>query len=341
MNFEQSVDNYVAEKLTKHHLPGLSIAVVKQGALILSKGYGWANVELKAPATAETVYEIASITKSFTATAIMMLVEEGRLKLTDPVPLYRSGLRNEWNNITIQHLLSHTAGLNYWSVDWFRQDLTADEVCRDVFESLLRFAPGTQFEYNDVGYNVLGMIIHTVTGKPYEQFLQERVFLPLGMAATQANQWRAIVPNRAAGYAWENDKLSNSLGIHWHALSNTASDVPANGANGSLLSTVHDFAKWDAALYGDALLQPATLRKMWTPNRLIDGSVTEYGLGWQVYENAAYHGGRTIVAHSGGNPGFTTHFGRYPAEQVSFAVFINRGDAEPWEIGRDVIGLLR
>lgn len=247
MSFEQTLDNYIAAEMQRKHIPGLSLAVIKNGTTVIEKSYGLANVELQVPATSDTVYEIASITKSFTALAIMLLAEQGKLTLDDPLTQYRADLSAAWNDMTVKHLLTHTSGLNQWSLDWDSPNLTNAEICQAVFRTPLRFSPGTEFEYVDTNYNLLGMIIHQLTGAPYDAFLQKHIFQPLGMSATRHNDVRAIVPNRAEGYEWENDSLRKSFRIQWNNI-NRSPTVPANAANGGLLSTLRDLLKWDAAL---------------------------------------------------------------------------------------------
>lgn len=317
MSIEQTIDAYITAEMERQHLPGLSLAVIDHGEPVLIKGYGFANLELGVPATPDTVYEIASLTKQFTATAIMILVEEGKVKLTDPVSHYDQRLPAEWQAITLHHLLSHTSGIHYWSVDWSRTNLTIEDLYKDAYRLPLQFSPGAQYGYCDVNYNILGMVIHQVTGKPYHEFLRDRVFAPLGMKARQ-NDWRAIVPNRANGYCWEDREWKNCQGIQWHPLSDTTPTAPINGANGSLLCCASDLVKWDAALYTEQIITQATRRQMWTPTILTEPKAG-FGLGWWIEEQA----GQWSASHGGMNPAFGVWYGRYLDANLGIAVLTN------------------
>lgn len=345
MNIEQAIDTVVRAGMQQQHIPGLSLALIDNGNLVMAKGYGFANLEWGVPATAETVYEIASLTKLFTATGIMMLVEDGKLNLDDPVTYYCQGLPEEWQAITLHHLLNHSSGVNSWSLNWWRADLSPAEVWQDAFRLPLQFAPGTQSDYCDVNYNILGMVIHQVTGKSFNEFLQDRLFLPLGMSATRHHDWRAIVPNRAAGYCWEADEWKNCEGIRWHPLSHTSKDTPANGANGSLLSSVSDFARWDAALHTEQIISRQALQQMRTPTVLTNGALNPFGYGWSIDRKQGLH----YTAQTGMNPAFAAWFCRFFDANLSIALFINccfgnqewveGSDPRPWEIGTQVAGV--
>ncbi len=198
----RSIDDYVLGVIQKRHIPGVSVAIVKNGKLLQAKGYGLANVELSVPATEKTVYQLASVTKQFTATAIMMLVEQGKLGLGDKISKHLPDLPAAWKEVTIRHLLNHTSGIkSYTSVkDFFktaRKDYTHREILDLVAKDPLEFAPGEKWRYCNTGYFLLGMIIEKVSGKTYGEFLDERIFKPLGMTQTRVNDLHAIIPNRA------------------------------------------------------------------------------------------------------------------------------------------------
>ena len=196
------IDDYIQGLMQKRHIPGVSIAVVRDGKVILAKGYGVANVELSVPATERTVYQLASVTKMFTATAIMMLVAEGKLKLDDRITERLSDLPAAWRDVTVRHLLNHTSGIkSYTSVKDFhktsRKDYDRRELLALVTKVPLEFAPGEKWSYCNTGYFLLGMLIEKVSGKEYGEFLDERIFQPLGMTQTRVNDLRAIIPDRA------------------------------------------------------------------------------------------------------------------------------------------------
>ena len=333
MSFEQTLDDYIAAEMQRKHTPGLSLAVIKNGTTVIEKSYGLANVELQVPATSDTVYEIASITKSFTALAIMLLAEQGQLTLDDPLTCYRAGLPAAWHDMTVKHLLTHTSGLNQWSLDWDSSNLTNAEICQAVFGRPLRFLPGTEFEYVDTNYNLLGMLIHRLTGAPYDVFLQQHFFKPLGMTSTRHNDVCEIVPNRAEGYEWEEGRLRKSQRIQWNHI-NVADDVPANGANGSLLSTLRDLIKWDAALDTEQIVKRSSMDTPWSPIILRNGLPVPYEHDWSVQN---YHGHK-LIGLNGGIFGFTTSVSRFVDDNLTVIILTNQ-DSKPWDMCKAVAGL--
>ena len=191
--------------MRKHHVPGISLAIVQRGQVVLAKGYGQANVELAVPATEDTVYQLASVTKTFTAAAIMLLVHEGKLGLDDKVTRHLSDLPKAWDAVTVHQLLNHTSGIkSYTSVkDFFktiRKDYAQREILGLVAREPLEFAPGEKWNYSNSGFFLLGMLIETVTGKTYGEFLDERIFRPLRMTHTRINDLHAVIPNRTGLY---------------------------------------------------------------------------------------------------------------------------------------------
>ena len=256
------IAGYIATQMQRLHIPGVSLAIVRDGRVIKAQGYGFANLELKAPATKETVYEIGSNTKQFTAAAIMMLVEEGKIHLDDSITKYFPEAPEAWRSITIRHLLTHTSGIQnhvavpHW-LDVFKTNLAyetapaRDELLKMFFKLPLEFQPGETWAYDNTGYYLLGIVIEKASGKSYWQFLDERIFKPLRMNATRNTDPQPIVPNRASGYEWKNDHFENRPVLL---------PVIAFSA-GSLLSTAEDMAKWDAALYAEKLLKnPVSIR---------------------------------------------------------------------------------
>jgi CubicO group peptidase (beta-lactamase class C family) len=304
------IDDYVSAQMRKLHIPGLSLAIVREGRIVKAQGYGFANLELKAHATTETAYEIGSNTKQFTAAAIMMLVEEGKVHLENAITKYFPEAPEAWHGITVRHLLSHTSGIQnhvaipHW-LDVFRTNLafetapSCDELLEMFFKLPLEFRPGETWAYDNTGYYLLGIIIEKASGKPYWQFLDERIFKPLGMTATRSTDPRPIVPDRASGYEWKNDRFENRP-ILLPAIAFSA---------GSLLSTVEDMAKWDAALSSGKLLKKSGLDQMWTSSMTNDGADApfNYGFGWFI---DSYHSHR-LVQHSGGTPGFSSVIYRF------------------------------
>jgi CubicO group peptidase (beta-lactamase class C family) len=332
------IDDYLAAQMRQLHIPGLSLAIVRDGRITKAQGYGFANVELKARATKETVYEIGSNTKQFTAAAIMMLVEDGKVHLEDPITKYFPEAPEAWHGITIRHLLSHTSGIQnhvavpHW-LDVFRTNLafetapSRDELLKMFFKLPLEFRPGETWAYDNTGYYLLGIIIEQASGKSYWQFLDDRIFKPLGMNATRSTDPRPIVSNRASGYEWKTDHFENRPVL-----------LPAIAFSaGSLLSTVEDMSKWDAALSGEKLLKKSTLNQMWTAAVTNDGADApfNYGLGWFVDR---YHGHR-FVQHSGGTPGFSSVIYRFLNEKLTIIILTNHSDMIVDQLAIDLAGI--
>jgi D-alanyl-D-alanine carboxypeptidase len=218
------VDDYIQAQMQKQHIAGLSLAVVKDGKILKAKGYGLANVETNTPATPETVYKIASISKQFLAAGIMMLAQDGKLGLDDKISKYLEGTPEAWKDITIRHLLAHTSGLveDPPGFDPFKPQPDTD-VVKSAYSTKLLFAPGEKWSYSNLGYFALGEIIHKVSGKPWSEFVTERVFAPAKMAATRATtttdirtyRYRIIYQNDSllASFRFNKDNKITGFGI--------------------------------------------------------------------------------------------------------------------------------
>lgn len=331
----ENVDDVISSEMAAQHIPGLALSVMRDGAVIKAQGYGRANVELDVPVKPETIFQTGSVGKQFTATAVMMLVEEGKVSLDDPISKYLPGTPAGWSAIRVRHLLSHTSGVPDYETDSLkkgqeafinlRKDYTEDELLRK-FETLpLEFAPGEKHSYSNTGYVLLGILIHKVTGKFYGDFLEERIFRPVGMGATRIINEADIIPNRAAGYRLVKGELKNQ---EWVSPSlNTTAD-------GALYTNVLDMAKWDAALYTEKLLKRASLEQMWTPTRLNIGKAADYGFGWRVRALNAHR----IVEHGGAWQGFTTHISRYVDDKLTIVILTNLDSehCDPTKIAHEV-----
>jgi len=314
--------------MNSQHIPGLSLAVVRSGRLVQSKGYGKASVELDVPATASTLYGLGSISKQFTAVAIMLLVEERKIGLDDPIRKYFSWLPKEWSDVRVRHLLTHTSGIREeeWKggiVDFDRLEHNQEDVVRTAFGPMLS-RPGDKFRYSNVGYRMLGMLIEKVSGQSYWDFLEQRIFHPLGMNATRNSDPKTVIPNRARGYAMEEGRFVNREPV-------TASAAFSEGA---LISSVLDMVKWDAALNSEVLLKKSSLDQMWAPVRLNDGKISKYGFGWFLSPIV----GHTTVGHGGGLPGFSTFIWRFIDDETTVIVLSNNEDADLIKIALGVAG---
>ncbi len=319
------IDDYVLSQMRKQHIPGLSLAVMREGKVMRAKGYGYSNLEWKTPVLPSTLFQSGSLGKQFTATAVMMLVEEGKIGLDDKISKYLEGTAVAWKDVTIRRLLSHTSGIgNIYKVLEIRQDYTEDDLVKKAVSVPVEFAPGAQWRYSNAGYHMLGVLIHKVTGKFYGDFLKERIFTPLGMDTARIISEEDIIPNRAAGYHLVQGKLKNQ---EW------VSPTMNTTADGSLYLTALDMAKWDAALYTEKLLKRSSLEQMWTPIRLNDGTTYPYGFGWFL---GKAHGHR-LIEHGGAWQGFRSVISRFVDDMTTVVVFMNLGSpGEPTKIAHRV-----
>jgi CubicO group peptidase (beta-lactamase class C family) len=314
---EDALDKFIHSEMEKQHIPGVSLLVTRSGRIIRAQGYGLSNVELQVPVRPETVFQSGSVGKQFTATAVMMLVEEGKVRLDDPIKRYLNESPAIWNQVTVRELLSHTAGFTDYPKNFdFRKDYTERELLKVVAGIPLAFQPGTKWSYSNLGYLTLGIMIHRVTGKFYGDFLQERIFRPLGMTTTRIMSESDIVPNRAAGYQLVKGELKNQ---DW------VSPTLNTTADGSLYFSILDLAKWDAALYTERLVKRSSLEEMWSVAKLKDGAQNSghYGFGWFI-ENI---GGKRVVRHEGEWQGFTSFITRHVDDQTTVVLLSNLANA--------------
>jgi len=311
-----SLDDALMEEMKRRHVPGLSVLVLKDGKVIKEKGYGTANLEHSVPVTPQTVFQSGSIGKTFTAALILLLEQDGKLRLDDPISRHLPNTPAAWAKITIRHLLTHTSGLGdpYEIID-FRKDYTDEELIALEATVPVRSAPGEKWAYSNMGFHLLGFIANRAGGKFYGDQLHERIFAPLGMG-TRVISEADIVPHRAAGYEWKKDAYKNQS---WVAPKlNTTAD-------GSLYLTARDLAIWDQALYGDKILDARLRAASFTPAKLNDGSDTPYGLGWFVDTVK----GRRHISHSGAWQGFRTQLCRYIDDKLTVVVLTNSTTALP------------
>ena len=298
--------------------PGATAIVVKDGRVVHRKAYGLANVELQVAMRPESVLALASLSKQFTAAAILKLAEEGRLSVGDEISRFLPNYPTHGNKITIEHLLTHTSGLNGLSETSDLRAVNAQEgrlvdVLGDWVKDLPPdAAPGERWAYSNWGYNLLGAIIEQVSGQSYADYLRRQIFEPLGMSHTYYADRRQIIPLRATGYDAQPDNVFNVLPSRSRILH-------PSGAGG-LLSTIDDLAQWDEALDGDRILNAASKAKMFTPFRLNDGTSTGYGYGWDIGD----YDGRRVQEHAGGTTGFVSHTVRMPDNHVFVVILSNR-----------------
>jgi CubicO group peptidase (beta-lactamase class C family) len=327
-SFEKKIDEYLRKEMQAQQIPGVALAVVKDGKIVLARGYGLANVEHQVPVKPETIFQSGSTGKQFTATAVMMLVEEGKLSLEDKITKYFPDAPESWGNITIRHMLTHTSGMTDYPSDFdMRRDYTEDELFQRMKPIPLAFQPGEKWSYSNLAYVTLGILIHKVSGKFYGDFLQERIFKPLDMSTARIISEADIIPNRAAGYRLANGQLKNQ---DWVSPSlNTTAD-------GALYLTVYDMAKWDAALYTEKLLKRSSLEQMWTPVKLNDGKTFPYGFGWGLGRVR----GHRVIEHGGSWQGFKAQISRYVDDKLTIILFANQTRANQAKLTHDIAAII-
>jgi CubicO group peptidase (beta-lactamase class C family) len=310
------IDEAIRKKMAEQRIAGTSVAVLRDGKVVMTKGYGLANVERSIPAAPETKYQIASATKPFTATAIMMLVETGKVALDEKAAKYLPNLPAQYGEVTIRQLLTQTSGVNRDLRTGNTDDFTIEEFWKRLATAPASFKPGERWEYSNTGYILLGMVIESVTKTSYGDFLGEHIFKPLGMKDT--------------AYLEPPDK-SNRRAIGYDFVENTFRPSPyfsGGFSAGGLVSTVSDMAKWDAALNTEKLIKRSSLEQMFMPAKLNDGKPINfdfrgeqsgYGFGWFL---TSYRG-RKIATHGGVVSGFSSQIMRFTDDKITIIVNSN------------------
>ncbi len=309
------VDDLVKGEMAKHQIPGLALKVVQHGKAAKTAAYGFANLEWSVSATPETIFEIGSVTKQFTAACMMLLAEAGKLSLDDPISRHLKNTPASWSDITIRHLLTHTSGIkNYTGLAGFElsRRLTQAQFIAKIGELPLVFEPGEKFSYCNTGYNLLGYIIENVSGKKYWDFLTVKILGPLEMSATTNREPGRILKLRAAGY--DLDKTNG--------LVNRDVDYTDLFSAGEIVSTVGDLMKWDAALDTEKILKNSSKEQMWTSGKLNNGKTFGYGFGW--FLNPL--NGHKYIGHSGSTSGFSAANQRFPDDGLEIVVLCNSGE---------------
>jgi CubicO group peptidase (beta-lactamase class C family) len=321
------IDEYMNAQVQVNSFSG-TILLAREGTPLVTKGYGFANLEWRVPNTPDTVFRIGSITKQFTSMVVMQLREQGTLKVEDSVCLYLAPCPEAWKPVTIHHLLTHTSGIPSYTglPEWRKVNMvpkTVDEMIGFFRDLPLEWQPGTKWAYNNSGYFLLGAVIEKVTGQKYEQVVSERIFKPLGMKDSGYDWTAAIVPRRAAGYMGRGTGILNAAPL----------DMQQPYAAGALYSTVEDLLKWDQALYTDRLLPAASRQIMWTP------VMNDYAYGWSVRSPSAATFGHRQLAHSGGINGFSSMIIRLPDANATAIVLSNNMTANAGAIARDLLAI--
>lgn len=307
------IEKAISSEMSRQNIPGLSVAIVADGQLGWSNGYGFADLENFVPAKAATVYRLGSISKTITAVAAMQLAEQGKLDLDAPVQKYVPSFPSKPWPITPRQLLGHLSGIRHYKGD----EISSTRHYTSLVDALAIFKdepllhePGTKFFYTTYGFNLLGCVIEGASGMKYVDYVRENIFRPAGMDRIRPDDVYEIIPNRAQGYSkMENGQLRNS------GLADTSNKIPGGG----FCSTVIDLAKFAIALQNGDLLTKETLARMWTRQKTREGQQVDYGLGWAIAERNGLKG----VAHGGGQQRVTTFLAVFPEKRVALVLMTN------------------
>jgi CubicO group peptidase (beta-lactamase class C family) len=319
------LDGRIKVIMEQQKIPGMAVVVIKNGQVKVLKGYGLADINTKAPVVPETKFPIGSLTKQFTAMAIMMLVEEGKVNLDKPISQYINNLPSKWAPLTLRQLLGHTSGMSD-DYSWEKVKQAQDLIQSGKPE--LDFPPGESWNYSNAGFLLTGVVIEKVSGQLYSDFVRDRIFTPLGMRETRAGL--TPVPNLASGYTW-NGGLAK-LDLPKDRLIPGVGDAHAAG---NIISTASDMAKWLQSLDQGKLLKASSYKQMWTATTLKNGRGTEYGLGWGV----GSFNGHSYTQHSGGVSGYSAGLYRAPLDKLSVVVLTNNINAVGVGIATDIASI--
>jgi D-alanyl-D-alanine carboxypeptidase len=321
------VDDYLRAAIETNHIPGLAVAVVKDGKPLFERQYGLANLETDTPVAKDSIFPFYSISKQFTTAATMLLVEEGKVGLDDKASKYLDKLPPAWEGVTVRHLLTATSGIPEYTRDFplgsaGLERVSFAKVIQTTGAKSREFQPGEKWAYCNTGFWMLSQIVAGRAGKPYQEFLQARIFTPLGMTATRRGSARAVVPHRVSGYDLDSGRWVN------------ASGNPPGEGDGDLIGPLSDPVKWDVAVTAGKIVRPETLTLIQTVAKLNDNKPAEvkvplprlpqnigYGMGCFI---GTYHG-RRVVWTPGAGPGYSTSLTRFPDDRVTVIVLCNLG----------------
>jgi D-alanyl-D-alanine carboxypeptidase len=325
------LDEHIRAEMERQHVPGLAFAVVRDGRLVQACGYGFADLEHRVRVTPDSRFETGSIGKQFTAAAVMLFVEEGKLALDERVLHYLPDLPAAWKEITLRHLLTHTSGIPNYNVGEaalavLQTDPPPDKVLLLVTGRPLEFEPGSRWSYSNTGYFLLGLVLERVSGRSYWDLVRERVFDPLGMKSTGPADLQQVIPDRVRGYGWNEKKgrIENRDAVRPRAAFSA----------GGFVSSVRDLARWDAWLRQGRLLKRSTLEQLWMPVRLNDGRTYPYGLGWMLEDVRDV----PTQGHGGGTPGFATDLRTFENGRLTIILMANQRNVQEFDTLRGEIG---
>jgi CubicO group peptidase (beta-lactamase class C family) len=318
-----STDIIVDRMMKEQKVTGLTLAVVKNGKPVVNKGYGLANVELNIPVTSETVIRLGSVSKQFFTTAILKLMEEGKLSIEDYVHKFFPDAPETWRPIQLKHLMSHTSGLKREGPAYKNAVIQPDLVIiKSAYPLPLDFKTGEKYQYCNLGYFMLAEIITQVSGMHWQDYIREKLFIPSGMKNSRMTDFYPIIPNRASGYMHKKDTLVNADAMY------------AVRPSGGFLSTSTDMILWDKVLREKkTILKKENWELLWKPFiKTSDNPAAKeyYGFGWEIDE----YKGRKLVSHDGANIGFRSVYSRFVDDGLSIIIMTNTNEAEPISIAR-------
>lgn len=329
-NLERKIDSLIRTEFNNSNEPGAAFLISRNGKPLYKKAFGLANMELEVKMTPDNVFQIGSMTKQFTAIAILILEEQGKLSVNDPISKFIPDYPNG-NNITISHLLTHTSGIKDFTkmktISGIAQKEMTPKAMLDFFkDEPVDFSPGEKFEYNNSGYIVLGYLIGLTSGKTYEEFIQENIFDKIGMENSYYASDRKVIKNRAYGYHQKSYGFVNKTVINF--------SVPFS--SGSLMSTLDDMLKWQNALNQNVLLRPENLVKAFTNQSLNNGEKIGYGYGWHIKNSDSI----LSREHGGSIFGFKSMGVYLPKKDIYVLGFSNCDCHSPTQIVRDIAELV-
>lgn len=322
-----AIDDYIKTEMERQRVPGFALVILKSGQPARIASYGMANLEHAVPIQPNSLFKAGATGMQLTAAAVMLLVEDGKIKLDDSIRRYLPEAPKSWQPVTIRQMLNHTSGLPATPNGDFRTDYTEAEFLKILYKQELNFPAGRRWRFSYVDYVALGFVIKRVTGEYYADVLAKRVFTPLGMKTARPIDELAVIPHRAAGYELRDGQLRNA---EW--ISQTANST----ADGSLYLSPLDYAAWEAGMFRQEVLKPETWAEMGRPARLVSGKTYPYGFGWYLGQSA----GQQVWCHTGSWQGFQTSIIRYLGDGLTIVALANGDNGNPIKISRKVAAML-
>jgi CubicO group peptidase (beta-lactamase class C family) len=326
---EMKIDRFVSAEMLRQKIPGMAVAVVKSGEVVLAKGYGFANLEHRVPVTTHSIFNSGSIGKQFTAAAIVRIVEQGKLRLDDHIARYLPRTNARWGSITVRHLLTHTSGIpDYEDETDMRRDYSERQLTEFVGLLRRRSAPGDKFEYSNSGYLLLGIIVRTITGQFHADYIRENIFKPLSMKTARVASDADIVQNRVDGYRMSRGRI---LKQEW------VSSTFKKTADGCFHLSLNDLLAWERGVRTRALLKSESWSQIFTPVVLSSGKAHPYGFAWEIRRKS----GQTVHGHDGSFQGFEAILTRYIEEELTTIALANLAEVDLEQVTLQIAEFIR